>query len=139
MRAGTVRRVSTAIIVFSKGGTTDSVFFYDVQQDGYSLDDKRTPSGVADGRFGPTGENDLYDALERFRKRNARKDTDRTAKHFVVPKKDIVAKDYDLSINRYKETKHEAVTYDPPQVIIARLRALEAEIAKDLSDLERML
>ncbi len=131
--------VSTAIIVFSKGGTTDSVFFYDVQQDGYSLDDKRTPSGVADGRFGPTGENDLYDALERFRKRNARKDTDRTAKHFVVPKKDIVAKDYDLSINRYKETKHEAVTYDPPQVIIARLRALEAEIAKDLSDLERML
>ena len=56
-----------------------------------------------------------------------------------MPKKDIVAKDYDLSINRYKETKHEIVTYDPPNVIIARLRALEAEIAKDLGELERML
>jgi type I restriction enzyme M protein len=131
--------VSTAILVFSKGGTTESVFFYDVGDDGYSLDDKRTPSGGADGRFGPTGKNDLYDALDRFRRRSAKKDTDRTAKHFVVPKADIVAKDYDLSINRYKETKHEAVSYDPPKVIIARLRALEAEIAKDLSALEKML
>lgn len=131
--------VSTAIVVFRKGGSTESVFFYDVQADGYSLDDKRTPQGGADGRFGPTGGNDLYDALERFQKRSAKKDTDRTAKHFVVPKADIVAKDYDLSINRYKETRHEEVSYEPPKVIIAKLRALEAEIAKDLSELEGML
>jgi type I restriction enzyme M protein len=121
--------VSTAILVFTKGGKTDHVFFYDVGDDGFSLDDKRDPIDA----------NDLPDALACWRKKSAKKDTDRTAKHFMVPVKDIEAKDFDLSINRYKEAKHEEVTYDPPKRIIARLRALEADIAKDLSDLERML
>ncbi len=57
----------------------------------------------------------------------------------MVPVKEIEEKDFDLSINRYKETKHEEVKYDPPKKIIAKLRALEAEIAKDLSELEEML
>jgi type I restriction enzyme M protein len=121
--------VSTAILVFTKGGKTDHVFFYDVDADGFSLDDKRDP----------VKENDLPDALTRYRKRSAKKDTDRTAKHFMVPLKDIEAKDFDLSINRYKEAKHEAVHYDPPKTIIFKLRALEAEIAKDLDELEAML
>lgn len=121
--------VSTAILVFTKGGKTDHVFFYDVGADGFSLDDKRDP----------VSENDLPDALERWRKRSAKKDTDRTAKHFMVPVADIEAKDFDLSINRYKEAKHEEVKYDPPKKIIAKLRKLEAEIAKDLSELEAML
>lgn len=121
--------VSTAILVFTKGGKTDHVFFYDVGADGFSLDDKRDPSS----------DNDLPDALERWRKRSAKKDTDRTAKYFMVPVADIEAKNFDLSINRYKEAKHEEVKYDPPKTIIAKLRALEAEIAKDLSELEAML
>ena len=121
--------VSTAILVFARGGKTDHVFFYDVGADGYSLDDKRDP----------IGENDLPDALTHWRKKNAKKDTDRTAKHFMVPLKEIEAKDFDLSINRYKETKHEEVKYDPPKKIIAKLRALEGEIAKDLDELEAML
>ncbi len=121
--------VSTAILVFAKGGKTDHVFFYDVGADGFSLDDKRDV----------VAENDLPDALERWRKRSAKKDTDRTAKCFMVPVADIAAKDYDLSLNRYKEAKHEAVTYEPPRSIIAKLRNLEAAIAKDLSELEAML
>lgn len=121
--------VSTAILVFTKGGKTDHVFFYDVGADGFSLDDKRDP----------VDDDDLPDALERWRKRSAKKDKDRTAKHFMVPVKEIEGKDFDLSINRYKESKHEAVEYDPPKNIIAKLRKLEAEIAKDLSDLEGML
>jgi type I restriction enzyme M protein len=121
--------VSTAILVFTKGGKTDHVFFYDVQADGLSLDDKRVD----------VPENDLPDALTRWRKRNAKKDTDRTAKHFMVPVKEIEDKGYDLSINRYKEVKHEEVTYEPPKKIIAKLRKLEAQIAKDLDDLEGML
>jgi len=121
--------VSTAIVVFTKGGKTDHVFFYDVGADGFSLDDKRDA----------ISENDLPDALARWRKRNAKKDTDRTAKHFMVPVKEIEDKEYDLSINRYKEAKHEEVKYDPPKKIIAKLRALEREIAKDLDELEGML
>jgi type I restriction enzyme M protein len=121
--------VSTAIVVFTKGGKTDHVFFYDVAADGFSLDDKR--DAVKD--------NDLPAALERWQKRSAKKDTDRTAKHFMVPVKELEAKDFDLSINRYKETKHEEVQFEPPKKIIAKLRALEAEIATDLNELEAML
>jgi len=112
--------VSTAIVVFTKGGKTDHVFFYDVGADGYSLDDKRDS----------ISENDLPDALACWRKKSARKDTDRTTKHFMVPLKEIEAKGFDLSINRYKETKHDAVEYEPPKKIIAKLRALEAEMPR---------
>jgi type I restriction enzyme M protein len=121
--------VSTAILVFTKGGKTDDVFFYDVKADGFSLDDKRDP----------VKENDLPDALERWHKRNAKKDKDRTAKHFIVPIADIREKSFDLSINRYNEAVQEEVKYESPKVILGKLRELEVEIAKDLKSLERML
>jgi type I restriction enzyme M protein len=121
--------VSTAIVVFTKGGKTEDVFFYDVQADGFSLDDKRDV----------VKENDLPEALAKWEKRSAKKDKDRSKKWFVVPVREIEEKGFDLSINRYKEAKHEAVTYEAPKVIIARLRALETEIAKELSELEGML
>ncbi len=131
--------VSTAIVVFTKGGKTDHVFFYDVQADGFSLDDKRDPASAELGPFGPTKSNDLYDAIERWRGKSAKKDTDRTARHFMVPVADIEAKGFDLSINRYKEATHAEVSFESPKVIIAKLRKLEAEIAKDLGELEAML
>lgn len=121
--------VSTAVLMFRKGGRTDHVWFYDVQADGFSLDDKRDP----------VSENDLPDVLVRWKARNPATDTARTAKAFFVPKADIVAQDYDLSLNRYKEVVHEEVQYDPPKVILAKLKALEAEIAADLKELEGLL
>ena len=33
--------VSTAVLLFTKGGTTDRIWFYDMEHDGFSLDDKR--------------------------------------------------------------------------------------------------
>lgn len=121
--------VSTAILIFTKGGKTDHVFFYDVGADGFSLDDKRDP----------IKENDLPDALECWNRRSARKGTDRTAKHFMVSVQEIEAKAYDLSINRYKEAEQGEITYDAPKEVIARLRRLEAEIANELGVLESML
>jgi type I restriction enzyme M protein len=121
--------VSTAIVVFTKGGKTDHVFFYDVGADGFSLDDKRDP----------VKENDLPDALDRWRRKNPKKDIDRTAKHFMVPVADIEAKGFDLSINRYKEAVHEEVQHESPKVILKKLRKLEEEIAADLKELEGML
>ncbi len=121
--------VSTAILVFARGGATEEVFFYDLQADGLSLDDKRQE----------VKENDLPDALERWKKRNGKKDQDRTAKFFVVPVAEIREKEFDLSINRYKEAVHEVVEHEPPKKILGRLRALEKEIAKDLNELEGLL
>jgi type I restriction enzyme M protein len=131
--------VSTAIIVFRNGGTTEDVFFYTVGGDGLSLDDKRTDNGPERGVFGPTKDNDLYDALARWRKKDAKKDLDRTAKHFTVPLSEIEAKEFDLSINRYKLEKVNEVSFDPPKAIIGKLQTLEKEITKDLGELEALL
>jgi len=121
--------VSTAILLFTKGGKTDHVFFYDVEADGFSLDDKRNPT---------TG-NDLPDALMRWRARDPKTETDRTAKHFTVSVKEIEEKGFDLSINRYKETKQDQISHEPPDAIIDRLLSLETEIEQDLHTLRGML
>ena len=121
--------VSTAILVFTKGGETREVFFYDVQNDGFSLDDKRNP---IDG-------SNLPDCLEQFKNRDPQKESDRTAQAFFVPAEEIRKNKYDLSLNRYKEEVYEEVEYEEPQVILGKLRELEQEILKDLGELERML
>jgi type I restriction enzyme M protein len=121
--------VSTAIIVFTKGGKTKEVFYYDVQADGFSLDDKREP----------IEENDLPDLIKRWKKKNPKKDTDRTEKAFFVSAQEIRDNKYDLSINRYKEVLYEEEQYGPPKEILARLKKLEIEIAKDMEALEKML
>ena len=121
--------VSTGILVFTKGGRTDHVFFYDVQADGFSLDDKRNP----------VSENDLPAALARWKNRNVKEDTYRTDKAFFVPASEIKASKYDLSIDRYKETVHVEEKYDPPKEILARMKALEIDILKEIEELEGML
>ena len=63
----------------------------------------------------------------------------RTEKSFFVPKKEIVDNDYDLSINKYKQTEYKPVEYPPTSEIMAQLRALEAEIKTTMDELEGML
>jgi type I restriction enzyme M protein len=125
--------VSTAVLLFTKGGRTEHVWFYDVQADGYTLDDKRTKIGAEDDF------QDVSDVPLRWAKRDPNADTDRTDKAFFVPKQDIVEQGYDLSLNRYKEVVHEEVKYDPPKTIIRKLKKLEGDIASDLEALEAML
>ncbi len=124
--------VSTAFLLFTKtnSGGTDNVWFYDMQADGYSLDDKRTPQ---------PDKSDLPDILKRWQNPNPEKKRARTDQSFMVPKSEIVENDYDLSINRYKEVVYEAVEYDPPKVILENLTKLEEEIAKGRKELEGIL
>nr|MBD3886732.1 N-6 DNA methylase [Phormidium tenue FACHB-886] len=110
-------------------GGTDFVWFYDMEADGLSLDDKRQP----------VQENDIPDLLQRWKHRNPETDTDRAAKAFFVPKSEIATNGYDLSINRYKEVAYEEVQYEPPKVILQKLRSLEDEIRADLDALEGLL
>jgi type I restriction enzyme M protein len=124
--------VSTAILFFTKtnSGGTDHVWFYDMQADGYSLDDKRSPQ---------PDKSDLPDILKRWQNRAAETKRARTDQSFLVPKADIAANDYDLSLNRYKEVIHEAVEHDSPKEILTRLAKLEDEIAKGRKELEGLL
>lgn len=143
--------VSTAILLFTKtnSGGTDHVWFYDMQADGWSLDDKRLPL-LDESKLGPyTAEplteaehvkNNLPDALRRWEQRDAtERERSRTSQSFCVPKADIAAQGYDLSINRYKEVVHEAVEHAPPQEILSKLRQLEDEILAGMAELEGML
>lgn len=123
--------VSTAILIFTKTGSsdTDKVWFYDMKADGFSLDDKRQE--ITD--------NDIPDIIKRFNNLDAEVDRARTEQSFFVPVDEIVANDYDLSINKYKEVVYEAVQYEPTDVIMGKIEAIEVEIQKELAELKKLL
>lgn len=124
--------VSTAILIFTKGGETDRVWFYDMQSDGFSLDDKRNKL-EHDG--------DIPTIIETWRKvkENKELEPEKEEKWFWVEKEKIVENEYDLSINKYKEVVYEEVHYDPPKEILARIKELDLEIQQGLVELEKML
>lgn len=122
--------VSTAVLVFIKGNKTDKVWFYDMQADGYSLDDKRT---FIDGK------GDITDVIERFKKRQEENPTDRKEKCFFVPVEKIIENDYDLSISKYKEIVYEEIEYEKPEVIIEKIVDLEDKIQENVNELKEML
>lgn len=142
--------VSTGILVFTKtnSGGTDHVWFYDMEADGWSLDDKRNPL-LAEDKLGPLAKdlteaehakNNMPDALSRWKQRTtSERMNPRTAQSFCVPKADITAQGYDLSLNRYKEVVHEVVQHESPKAILAELRKLEEEIQRGMAELEGML
>lgn len=123
--------VSTAVLVFTKTGYggTDKVWFYDMKADGFSLDDKRTP----------VQDNDIDDIVERFHNLDKEADRKRTEQSFFVDKQEIVDNDYDLSINKYKETEQVKIEYPSTDEILADLNDLEDEIEKGIKELKEML
>ncbi len=143
--------VSTAILLFSKtdSGGTDFVWFYDVTADGWSLDDKRTPL-MSEAKLGPVprvileadehNDNNLPDVLARWLERSSsERDRPRFAQSFCVPKADIAAIGYDLSLKRYKEVVYEKVDHRSPKEILAELTTLEQEIQQGMKELGQMI
>ena len=123
--------VSTAVIIFTKTGAggTDNVWFYDMQSDGYSLDDKRA---LLD-------KSDIPDIVARFRNLAAEENRARTEQSFLVPKAEIVGNGYDLSINKYKQSAYVEEVYPHPREILSDIGALEREIQDSLKELEAMI
>ena len=165
--------VSTAILLFTKtnSGGTDQVWFYDLQADGWSLDDKRQPL-LSEDKLGPVPEvalseaehakNNLPDVLRRWRslyllplppgegrgegnavheptvRYSEELSRPRTAQSFCVPRAEIEANGYDLSLNRYKEVVHEAVAHRSPGEILVELERLEGDIQRGMRELAGM-
>jgi type I restriction enzyme M protein len=143
--------VSTAILAFTKtnSGGTDHVWFYDCEADGWSLDDKRTPL-LPEDKLGPVprtplsdeehAKNNLPDVLARWARRDKdERERPRTAQSFCVPKADLAAAGYDLSVNRYKEVVHAEVAHRPPREILADLERVEHDIRRSLTELKELL
>lgn len=135
--------VSTAVLVFTKinnpktkenkdevpAGGTDQVWFYDMKADGFSLDDRRDP----------IQENDIPDVIRRFNDLKAEEKRTRKDQSFLVPVKEIRENDYDLSVNKYKETEYVPVEYPPVSEIMSDLGRLSKELDTALKDLKGML
>lgn len=120
--------VATAILIFTKAGETDNIWFYEMENDGYSLDDKRTK----------IDKSDLQDIVEKFKSRDANAENDRKAKHFFVPKSEVVENGYDLSFNSYKEEVYEEIVYEEPAVILGKLDILEDNIQSELKKIREL-
>ena len=118
--------VSTAILIFTKtnAGGTDKVWFYDMKADGYSLDQRRTE----------VAENDIPDVISRFHNLAAEETRTRKEQSFLVPVEEIREKDYDLSMNKYKEIEREVVEYEQPDVILGRIDTLQSQITEALAE-----
>lgn len=163
--------VSTAVLFFTKTGNggTDNVWFYDMQADGFSLDDKRTPlinteqqltteadvlaansannSNSAPSEHSNHAFNNIPDIIYRWQsltssdsaRQQAETSRPRTAQSFLVPLAEIIENDFDLSINRYKEVVYETVQYDPPNEILTRIKTLQTAMDTGIQELEKML
>ncbi|AIZ56627.1 N-6 DNA methylase [Candidatus Methanoplasma termitum] len=123
--------VSTAIIIFTKTGAggTDKVWFYDMQSDGYSLDDKRTP----------LEKSDIADITLRFKNLAEENSRERTEQSFLVPKAEIVEKKYSLSFSHYKQSVYVEKNYPHPRVIISEIKEIENELINGLLELEKRI
>lgn len=143
--------VSTAILLFTKtnSGGTDTIWFYDMKADGWSLDDQRKPL-LDINKLGThpstklTAEehlkNNLPDLLDRWKKReNTERDRARTEQSFSVKREEIAAAGYDLSLNRYKEVMYEHIEHVPLLQLIKELKQLDEEIQEGLAELEGTL
>lgn len=121
--------VSTAVLFFTKGEPTEKVWFYKMESDGFSLDDKRTPQ---------PDKSDIPDILERFDKRFKEDNENRFEKHFFVPFEEIKGKGWDLSINRYKKEKEKIVNHRESKVIIEEAQKEVKELLEGFNKLNKL-
>jgi type I restriction enzyme M protein len=121
--------VATAILVFTRSGKTKNTWFYQLENDGLSLDDKRQRIPGSQ----------LPDVVAKWKTRDQKKPGDRKANHFFVPVQEIQNKGYDLSFNRYSEVVNDVTVYEDPKVIIQKLKTLEDKIQQGITELEGIL
>ncbi len=120
--------VATAILIFTKASETKDVWFYEMQNDGYSLDDKRNK----------IPESDLLDIIEKYHHRE-KNGSDRKMKHFLIQKAEIAENDYDLSLTKYREEDYKPKDYDEPKLILDKLKTIEENISKGIIEIEELL
>ena len=143
--------VSTAILFFTKtnSGGTETVWFYDMKSDGFSLDDNRKPLLDKD-KLGAnpskklTSEellkNNLPDILIRWHNRKGSEHKrSKKDQSFTIKIEEIKANNYDLALNSYKEVVHENIKHIPSKKIISDLKKIENDIQKQLSKLEELI
>ena len=119
--------VKTYFIIFQKtdNGGTDNVWFYDMHNDGFSLDVKRTPIEGTD----------IPDIIERYKHLSDEESRSRKDKSFLVPVDEIRAKNYILALNEYKDMPYCEKEHRSVEEIFADIMATveqESELRKKI-------
>lgn len=126
--------VKTSILIFTKvkdnssDWNTDKVWFYELNNDGYTLDDNRRK----------IKDNPLPKIKELFKNRSKLEYKDRKS-YFFVKLSEIIDNKLDLSFNRYKEYEYDEQTYESPKEILSKLISLEKEILSDMNELNELI
>jgi len=121
--------VATAALIFAKPSSlnkqpsTNSVWFYDLTADGFSLDDKRTPIDA----------NDIPDVRAKWPAREEGPNS------YRVPIEKIRENDWSLAAGRYKPVTPEAVSHDAPREILSEVLSIEERIVSKARRLHSML
>lgn len=122
--------VQTGILIFTKtnSGGTDKVWLYNMEADGFSLDQKRTSVEA----------NDIPDVVARWKNLTEEANRTRYEKSFLVDKQDIVDNDYVFSFNKYQLRKIEKKTYTPTSELLKSIDDLEKEFKKIMEELNNL-
>lgn len=137
--------VSTAILIFTKvynaedsvtEPATQKTWFYNMESDGYELNDKRAPL-TKEGRVRDYG--DLQDIVERYKNRNSEDNADRSLKNFFVSFDEIKNLDYDLTYQKYQKEIREDIIVKDPVKLFEKLESIEDNIQKELKTLKEMI
>lgn len=123
--------VKTSFLIFEKTnkGGTDKVWFYDMKNDGFSLDAKRQP---VEG-------SDIPDIVNRFNHLSDEETRTRKDQSFFVPVDEIRNNDYDLTINKYKVVEREKKVYRSSAEILSDIKLQRDETDSILEEIEKFL
>lgn len=123
--------VKTSFLIFEKTnkGGTDKVWFYDMKNDGYTLDAKRQPIEGSD----------IPDIITRFNNLSNEETRTRKDQSFFVTADEIRKNDYDLTINKYKVVEREKKVYRSSKEILADIKKQRDETDSILEEIESFL
>jgi type I restriction enzyme M protein len=115
--------VATAAMIFQKGGSTKSVWFYEMTADGFSLSDTRAP----------IEENDIPDIFQKWPNREEGIHSFRISRAELARFGDV------LTPGRYREQLVTSVEHDAPDEIIGEILDAEEKIGAKLRGLRKLL
>lgn len=130
-----IASVKTAILIFTRGKTTTKTWFYEIKNDGFELNNKRSP------KYGSDGERDygdLLDLLFKFKNRDTIIYDDRYSNCFLVDREEIIDNNYDLSFTRYQNFDFEEEEFGNPHDIFKALEENEMKVLNEIRELKNL-
>ena len=123
--------VQTGIIIFTKtnSGGTGKVWFYNMENDGFTLNVKRDP----------IDDNDIPDIVARFNNLKAESNRTHKDKSFLVSKDEIAQNDYVLSFNKYQQKEIVQQEYRSVQDILNSIATLEKQFKDVMAEIGKRI